>query len=449
MNRTFVRAAVLTLAVALETMAQGPGLIAIGSPITYGGANAPDTYTATSTFGPTPVLVNNGKVRIWQEQIATGSNGEWDIFRMETTNGGPLAANFGAEWNIVISYTLTRAAIFDAVVNQFGVNGTPVGPLTNIGDICCATLTNPILPGPSFYNQGFTGRIPAGTQTNWRQIFVRPFSLLTSAGVNINTANQFTFGLHFTIEQAPPSVSSAISAGAFGAFPSAGPGSWIEIYGSNLAAGPQQWSNNDFRGLTAPTALSGTRVTIGGQDAFVAFISPGQVNAQVPAGIAPGARQLVVTTPGGSSPPVNITVEELRPGVHAPPSFRIGGVQNLVAFFADGTYVLPPGAIAGISSRRARPGETITFYGTGFGAVNPAIPPGQIAVGANSLVAPFTVTIGGTRATVAYSGLAPSFVGLYQFNVVVPAIPPGDATPVAITLGGVTLPQSLALAIGN
>ena len=101
------------------------------------------------------------------------------------------------------------------------------------------------------------------------------------------------------------------------------------------------------------------------------------------------------------------------------------------------------------ASRRARPGETITFYGTGFGVVNPAIGPGQIAASPNTLVAPFTVSIGGSRAAVAYSGLAPTFVGLYQFNVVVPAIAASDAAPVAITLGGVPLGQNVAIAVGN
>jgi hypothetical protein len=73
----------------------GPGIIPIGSALTFGGTNAPDTYSATTTFSSTPVLVDNGAVKIWQEQVPTGSTGEWDVFYMETTNGGPLAPNTG------------------------------------------------------------------------------------------------------------------------------------------------------------------------------------------------------------------------------------------------------------------------------------------------------------------------------------------------------------------
>ena len=47
--------------------------------------------------------------------------------------------------------------------------------------------------------------------------------------------------------QAQPAVASGgvISAGAFGAFTAVAPGSWIEIYGSNLAAHSRSWSRPD------------------------------------------------------------------------------------------------------------------------------------------------------------------------------------------------------------
>ena len=47
--------------------------------------------------------------------------------------------------------------------------------------------------------------------------------------------------------------------------------------------------------------LGGTTVTIGGKAAFVDFVSPGQVNVQMPSGVAAGPQPVVVTTAGGSS----------------------------------------------------------------------------------------------------------------------------------------------------
>ena len=52
-------------------------------------------------------------------------------------------------------------------------------------------------------------------------------------------------------------------------------------------------------------------------------------------------------------------------------------------------------------------------------------------------------------ASVSYSGLAPGFVGLYQFDVVVPNIPASAAVPVEFSLGGKAGTQTLYTAVGN
>lgn len=437
---------------ALTVNAQAPlNLIPIGSPMKWGGTNSPDTYSDSSTFGPTPVLVNNGKVRIWQEQMPTGTNGEWQIFHMETVNGGPLAGNLNANWNITLDYTTRVPVSFDAAVNQWRVNGRPASGISNFGAFCCAMLTNPVFPGPAYMNSGFNGLLAAGLQTNWQQLFVNPYSFANSGGVPTAMANGFSFALHFTLRPpAAPAVTSAITAGGFGAYTSVAPGSWIEIYGTNFAVGTQSWATGDFDGVFAPTKLGGVTVTIGGRPAFVNYVSPTQINAQVPANIGPGPLPLVVTTPTGASPAYSITVDALKPGLLAPASFKVGATQYAVALFPDNTtFALPPGAIAGVPSRRARPGETIILYGVGFGNVTPNVPPGQLTQQLNALAFPFEVRFGGTQATVSYAGLAPNFVGLYQFNVVVPSIAPDDAVPLTYSLAGGAGAQSLSIAIGN
>jgi len=436
------------------TATGGPGIIAIGSPLVWNPTNAPDSYTANTTFSSTPVLVDNGAVKLWQEQTPTGSNGEWDVFYMETTDGGPLANNANALWQIVFSYTLTQAAAFDQVFEQWQVNGTAVGPLTNgIGSICCASATNPIVPGWSYYNSGFSGALSAGVQTNWKQVYVQPYTLIEDGGIDPSTANGFAFGLHFTLV---PNIVAAVSASAFGEFPTFAPGSWIEIYGTNLAGNTQTWTSADFNGVIGPTQLggatSGTSVTVGGQPAFVDYISPLQVDVQVPGNVDTGPQPVVVSVGPNASAPFTATVNDTQPGLLAPPNFNINGTQYVVAQFADGTYVLPTGAIPGLTSRPANPGDTIVIYGIGFGPVTPNIPPGQLVEEANTLSNTFTISFGGVPATtVPYDGLSPNYMGLYQFNVVVPNVAGGDAVPLTFTLG--TPPaagtQTLAIAIGN
>jgi uncharacterized protein (TIGR03437 family) len=247
-----------------------------------------------------------------------------------------------------------------------------------------------------------------------------------------------------------PSVapSGVVSASAFGRFSSIAPGSWIEIYGSNLARDSRGWSSADFHGDSAPTSLDGTTVTIGGQAAFIDYISPGQVNAQVPSNVSTVPQPLIVTSDKGSSLAYTVTVNTTQPGLLAPASFNVGGNQYAVALFSDGaTYVLPPGAIPGVPSRRAQPGDTITFYGVGFGSVVPNVSAGQIVRQSNTLVLSFQVEFGGIPAAVTFDGLAPGAVGLYQFNVVVPAVPVGDAVPLKVSLGGVPIAQTLYVAV--
>jgi uncharacterized protein (TIGR03437 family) len=266
-------------------------------------------------------------------------------------------------------------------------------------------------------------------------------------GLSFNSTSRILVDLQFG--SGTPAVQAATSASAFGAFPTFGPGSWIEVYGTDLASVTQTWATADFNGVNAPTSLGGTSVTIGGQPAFVDYVSPLQVNAQVPLAVSTGTQPLVVTNGDGGSTALNVTVEASRPGLLAPAALNIGGVQYAAAFFSDGAFVAPPGAIPGVTSRRAQPGDTIVLYGVGFGAVNPNTPPGQIAAGENSIASPFTLSIGGIQAMTVYDGLAPGYVGLYQFNVLVPQVAASDTAPLTFTLNGVSGSQKLVTAVGN
>lgn len=247
----------------------------------------------------------------------------------------------------------------------------------------------------------------------------------------------------------PPVINpgGVVSASSFGEFTSAAPGSWIEIYGANLAVDSRPWSSNDFTGVNAPTSLEGTSVNIGGQPAYVAFINSGQVDVQVPPTVTPGVQQLTVTTGGVTSPAYHLTINPTQPGFDAPPAFKIGGTQYVVAIASDGSYVLPAGALTGVNSKPAKPGETIVLYGIGFGPVMPSTPPGQIVQQLNQLTQDFSISIGGVKASLSYAGLAPNYLGLYQFNVVVPQVPSGNAVPVTFTLGGAAGSQTLYTAV--
>lgn len=245
-----------------------------------------------------------------------------------------------------------------------------------------------------------------------------------------------------------PSISGVVSASAFGGFPSVAPGSWVEIYGATLASDTQGWTGADFTGNNAPTTLDNVSVSIGGQAAFVDYVSAGQVNAQLPSNIATGGKlQLTVTNGSETSSPVTLMVNDAQPGLLAPAQFKIGGNQYVVAQHSDGSYVLPAGSIAGVNSSPAKPAETITIYGVGFGPVTPNIPAGEIVTEDNRLTLPLQLLFGQTPAQLTYDGLAPSLVGLYQFDVVVPTVADNDLVPLTFNLGGTNGAQTLYTAV--
>ena len=143
---------------------------------------------------------------------------------------------------------------------------------------------------------------------------------------------------------------------AFGGFSSVAPGSWIEIHGSHLASHTRAWTAADFQGARAPTSLDGTTVTIGGQAAFISYISPNQINAQIPSGVGLGPQEVRVTTAAGASDPQTITVNQVQPGLLAPASLKLGDKQYTEAVFPDGTtFALPAGACRVASHGRRVP----------------------------------------------------------------------------------------------
>jgi uncharacterized protein (TIGR03437 family) len=111
-------------------------------------------------------------------------------------------------------------------------------------------------------------------------------------------------------------------------------------------------------------------------------------------------------------------------------------ISNTVIFAA------PVNSIPGAQSRPAAVGDFLTIYCSGLGDVVPR-PADGVGAGTgaqlSSTVLTPTVSIGGVAAQVAFAGLSPGFVGLYQVNVLVPAGVPSanNAVPVVLTINGV------------
>jgi uncharacterized protein (TIGR03437 family) len=208
---------------------------------------------------------------------------------------------------------------------------------------------------------------------------------------------------------ANPVITSVVNGASF--IPAMSPGCLISIFGTGLAPSLQNAS-----AVPLPTNLEDTSVMIGGIQAPLYFVSPIQINAQVPfevstainANFQSGTVPVVVTTGTQSSTAFNITITAASPALFTIASNGAGQALYVDPNFKSFSTPLVPGA-------------TIILYATGLGQTSPPATTGSGGLANQPLVNFPTVYIGEMQAQVMYAGLAPDFVGVYQLNVVVPS----------------------------
>lgn len=206
------------------------------------------------------------------------------------------------------------------------------------------------------------------------------------------------------------------------------------VRGRNL--GPQQLSAPP--GLPLPAAHAGTRVSVGGLDAFIVYTSATQLAAILPSGAPIGAASLTVTYNGQTSPARSVTIVETEFGIFTQngAGYGPGAIQNFIS----------PGVVAlnGLA-KAANPGQTLILYGTGLGPIESG---DDVAPGVKPAPVPVELLIGDRRIPAAYAGRAPGFPGLDQINFVLPPDSPEDCyVPVHVLVnGGMSRRASIAVA---
>jgi uncharacterized protein (TIGR03437 family) len=224
---------------------------------------------------------------------------------------------------------------------------------------------------------------------------------------------------------------------------------YVEVYGQNFSTISRLWAGTDFSGVNAPTSLDGISVTVNGKPAFIYYVSPNQININTPEDTATGPVALVVKTPLGTSNTVIVPRSRLSPTLQTVPQFLIGGKQYVVALTPDfTTFIGREAMLQGVPFQPAKPGDTIAIYALGCGPTSPPTQAGVVAAQGSSLALPYELRIGGAVAQVSFAGVVGATIGLYQFNVVVPFVPPGDQT-ITLTVDGVPNAQNLSIVIGQ
>jgi len=204
------------------------------------------------------------------------------------------------------------------------------------------------------------------------------------------------------------------------------------------------WAVGDFVNGQMPTSLDGIFVRIDGQQAFVEYISPTQINVLAPPdpnkSVGPIAVSVDLITPTGTAS-ATVTKDIVAPGLFSY-SCNIPNFCNdptRVGRYASATR---GPSIVGYPGNPVQPGQAIALYLSGMGDTTPEYDNGRPLSQFVHLANQPTVTIGGLSATVTYAGMVVGAAGLYQFNVMVPPnLSPGDQ-PVVVTVLGRSTPSS-------
>jgi uncharacterized protein (TIGR03437 family) len=198
------------------------------------------------------------------------------------------------------------------------------------------------------------------------------------------------------------------------------PGALATVFGTNFAFA------SGGANTPLPTSLGGVTVSINGQLAPILYVTPMQVNFQVPWETALGSATLTVNVNGGASNTQTVQVLGAAPGL-----FSIASGQAVVQ---NSDYSLNG------PTNPAKVGSTIIAYLSGSGPVSPPVADGAVAPSGTLtyLTSGNSATVGSTSAQVAFAGLAPGFVGLVQMNIVVPSGLTTGSYPLTITIGSET-----------
>jgi uncharacterized protein (TIGR03437 family) len=216
--------------------------------------------------------------------------------------------------------------------------------------------------------------------------------------------------------------------------------SWITINGTNLSSKTDTWNNSIVSGAL-PTSLDGVSVMIGGQPAYIEYVSPTQINAIAPS-VNVGPQPVTVTTANGTSPSVLVEFSAMQPAFFQWGNYAVATRQDFSLAVKNGTFT-------GATTVPAKPGDVIILWGTGFGPTSPSAPAGAQtpSTATYNTATPVTVKIGTQSATVYGAALAPGYAGLYQVAIQIPASLANGDYPVVATIAGVQSPSTTMITI--
>ena len=287
-------------------------------------------------------------------------------------------------------------------------------------------------PAPAYHVQDATGCPGTGGGVD----------ITNDGGIEITILNSIGYSLAAPAGGAP-TISANGVVPVYSTVTTIQSGEWISIYGTNLAASTVVW-NGDF-----PTTLGGTSVTVNNKPAYLWYVSPTQINLQVPNDVATGTVPIVVKT-AGNSVTSTATLAQVAPSFSLLDAKHVTGIilrSNGSGAYGGGTYdiVGPTGTSLGYRTVAAKTGDSVVLFAVGFGPTSPAVPAGQVYSGAAATTNPVNLRINNVPVTPAFAGL--SSAGLYQMNMTIPAgLGTGDV-PLVASVGGAQTQSTVVISL--
>lgn len=175
--------------------------------------------------------------------------------------------------------------------------------------------------------------------------------------------------------------------------------------------------------VPVPTTLGDVRVLVAGVPAPLVYVSPSQINFQIPSS-TPVSSTVEIDVVRASTGQILAAWSVYRIDTYSPGLFTADstGQGPLAVVNQDGTI--------NSAAKPAKGGSVISLYGTGQGIIPGAPPDGVPASGLNPTPLTPRVFINAEEvtSTVSYSGLAPGAIGEWQINVQVPKDVPAGTT---------------------
>ncbi len=395
-----------------------------------------NSVMTASTNGSSILMASaNGQVMLYD-----ANSNSFTVSRQDFTTlaGSYAASNFNqyVVGNNLLDSSLVPMSKFEtgsgsssgfAFVNQGGFRTTAPTPATGAQSTAPGVIERLNLSNPASAVSLATSIVEAPLLGTSTQAFTRTVAPIFDGSAIINlTVSGFTvLAPNYDASVAPPQITSVVNAANFTS--PVAPGGLITVFGNQLS--PVNLATSE---VPLPTALADSCLTVNGLPMPILFVSPNQVNAQIPFQTV-GNVTLILRTPGGTSDNYNL---QILPG--APSVFQVNapGEQNVTV---PAIIRNDDGGLITDSHPIHRTGNTaLVIYGTGLGQTAPAVqngtpsPQSPLAVAISQPV----VTLGGVPLPLIYFGLTPGEVGVNQINVSVPSNVPVGFVPLVISQEG-------------